>query len=42
MASIKKRNNKYCVIYSYKDENGKTHQKWETFDSMAEAKKRKA
>lgn len=41
MASIKKRNNKYCVIYSYKDENGETHQKWETFDSMAEAKKRK-
>ena len=41
MASIKKRNNKYCVIYSYKNENGETHQKWETFDSMAEAKKRK-
>lgn len=41
MASIKKRNNKYCVIYSYKDENGENHQKWETFDSMAEAKKRK-
>lgn len=41
MASIKKRNNKYCVIYSYKDENGETHQKWETYDSMAEAKKRK-
>lgn len=41
MASIVKRNKKYAVIYSYKDELGETHQKWESYDSMAEAKKRK-
>ena len=41
MASIQKRNEKYCVVYRYKDEDGKQKQKWETFDTMAEAKKRK-
>ena len=41
MASIQKRNEKYCVVYRYKGEDGKQKQKWETFDTMAEAKKRK-
>ena len=42
MASIIKRKKKYSVVYSYFDENGKKHQKSETFDNNAEAKKRKA
>ena len=41
MASIRKRNGKFNVIYSYKDEAGNRKQKWETFDTEAEAKKRK-
>ena len=42
MASIVKRKKKYSVVYSYTDENGKEHKKWETFESNAEAKHRKA
>lgn len=42
MASIVKRKNKYSVVYSYIDENGKKRQKWETFDTNADACKRKA
>lgn len=41
MASIKERNGKFCVIYSYTDDAGKRHQKWETFASRTEAQKRK-
>ncbi len=41
MASIVKRKNKYSVVYLYEDENGNSHQKWESFDSYAAAKKRK-
>ena len=41
MASIQKRQNKFIVITSYKDEQGKYKQKWETFASKAEAVKRK-
>lgn len=41
MASIFKRKNKYCVVYKYIDAKGNERQKWETFDSNAEAKKRK-
>ena len=41
MASIVKRKTKYSVVYSYEDENGKRRQKWESFDTNAEAKKRK-
>ena len=41
MAAIKKRNNKYCVIYSFKDTKGKKKQKWETFRTYPEAVKRK-
>ena len=42
MASIIKRKSKYSVIYSYDDENGEKRQKWETWGTLAEAKKRKA
>ena len=41
MASIKERNGRYCVIYTYTDENGKKKQKWETYKTKAEAKQRK-
>ena len=41
MASIVKRKNRYSVVYNYKDENDVIRQKWETFDTNAEAKKRK-
>ena len=41
MASIVKRKNRYSVVYTYKDEDGNQHQKWETFDTNADAKKRK-
>ena len=42
MASIVKRKNKYSVVYAYIDENGKKRQKWETFETNADARKRKA
>ena len=41
MASIKERNGKYCVIYTYTDENGNKKQKWETYKTKAKAKQRK-
>lgn len=42
MASIQKRkNNKFSVVYSVTDKDGNKRQKWETFESSAEAKKRK-
>lgn len=41
MASIIKRKNRYSVVYNYKDEMGNQRQKWETFNTNAEAKKRK-
>ncbi len=41
MASIVKRKKKYSVVYTYTDESGKKRQKWETFETNAEAKKRK-
>lgn len=41
MATITKRNNHYSVVYKYFDENGKHHQKWETFITNQEAKSRK-
>ena len=41
MASIVKRKKKYSVVYTYTDENGNKRQKWETFDTNGEAKKRK-
>ena len=33
--------NRYSVVYTYKDDDGNQHQKWETFDTNADAKKRK-
>lgn len=42
MASIVKRKTKYSVIYSYFDESGEKRQKWETWGSLKEAKRRKA
>ena len=41
MASIVKRNNRYCVVYTYKHTNGTLKQKWETFSDLADAKNRK-
>ena len=40
MASIKQRGDKFCVIYHYNDNNGKRRQKWETYSTKAEAKRR--
>ena len=36
MASIIKRNNKYCVVVNYTDMKGKRKQKWESFDTKKE------
>lgn len=41
MATIIQKNKSHCVVYSYFDENDKRKQKWETYKTMAEAKKRK-
>lgn len=41
MASIISRNNKFCVVLSYVDGDGNRKQKWETFNTLAEAKRRK-
>ena len=41
MASIQQRGKRYCVVYRYFDENGKSRQKWETYKTEAQAKKRK-
>ena len=42
MASMQKKNNKYCVVYYCKDTDGKRKQKWETYDTKNAAKIRKA
>ena len=41
MASIIKRNNNFCVVYSYKEADGTPKQKWETFTELADANARK-
>ena len=41
MASIVKRKNKFAVVYTAEDERGVKRQKWETFSTLTEAKKRK-
>ena len=41
MASIVKRKKKFSVVYTYTDEKGVKRQRWETFNTNAEAKKRK-
>ena len=40
MATIRKRKDKYVVIYDYINEKGVRKQKWETCESKAEANKR--
>ena len=42
MASIQKRKDKYNVVYYYADKYGKQKQKWESFRTLREARKRKA
>ena len=42
MATIICKRNKFNVVYSYYDEAGKRHQKWEAFQTMPEAKQRKS
>ena len=41
MASIQRRGDKYCVVYSYEDKDGSKKQKWETCSTKSEAQKRK-
>ena len=41
MASVISRNDKFCVVYSYFDKDGKRRQKWETFKTLGEANTRK-
>ena len=42
MASIVERRNRFCVVYLYDDaESGKRKQKWESYKTMADAKRRK-
>ena len=36
MASIRERNGKFNVIYSYTNEKGERKQKWETYETKAE------
>ena len=40
MAAIVKRNNRFCVVYHYLETDGQKKQKWETFNTMSEAKTR--
>ena len=42
MASIRKRRNKFNVVYYYTNDQGERKQKWEPFDTEEEAKTRKA
>ncbi len=42
MATIICKRNKFNVVYSYYDEAGRRHQKWEAFSTMPEAKQRKS
>lgn len=41
MASITKRGKSFCVVYTYVNEHGESKQKWESFKTSKEAKKRK-
>ena len=41
MASLVQRGNHYCVVYQYTNENGERKQKWETYKTASEAKRRK-
>lgn len=42
MASIKKRRGTYSVIYTYTNDAGEKKQRWETYQTYAEAHKRRA
>lgn len=42
MASIVQRGNRYHVVYLYDAEDGKRKQKWESFKTLADAKRRKS
>ena len=42
MASIVQKKNRYYVVYLYDTEDGKRKQKWESFRTKDEAKRRKA
>lgn len=42
MASIIQRRKRFIVVYQYDDEDGKRKQKWETFKTHDEAKRRKS
>lgn len=42
MAAIIQRRDRYCVVYSYDTEDGKHKQKWETYKTLPEAKRRQA
>lgn len=41
MASIVQRGNRFCVVYQYTNENGERKQKWETYKTSSDAKRRK-
>ena len=41
MATIVKRRNRYSVVYVYTDDKGAKKQKWETFETHSDARKRK-
>ena len=41
MATIVQRKNRFCVVYQYTNENGERKQKWETYKTSADAKRRK-
>ena len=41
MASIVIRKGKYCVSYRIEDESGRKRQRWETFETKADAVARK-
>ena len=42
MASIVHRNNRFLVVHYEHDISGKNKQKWETYRTLADAKRRKA
>lgn len=42
MAAIIQRKDRFCVVYSYESQDGQHKQKWETYKSMADAKRRQA
>ena len=42
MAAIVKKKRSFCVVYNYTDDKGRKKQKWESFKTAGEAKKRKS